>query len=340
MNEARPSDGPALRVAVFGNGAFGTALALHARQQGHDVTLWGHDAEYTARIAQTRRNPRYLPGIDIPPEIRISTDTDEVLEGAELLLLVVPTQHLRGVFERIAPRLPRGLPIVSCAKGLEEHSGLLPSDVIRTLLSEGLVYVLSGPCHAEELARGMPTVVVLAGPAGEELGRLQVALAGPMLRIYRSTDPLGVEYGGALKNVIAIAAGMSDGLELGDNAKSALLTRGLAEISRFGERMGADRETFWGLAGMGDLITTSVSPHGRNRELGVRLGRGETLAEILSTTRKATEGVWTCRAVLAKAEELGLEVPITAAVAEVLFAEKAPAEAMHALMGRVLRPER
>ena len=327
------------RVVVFGNGGFGTALACHVLQCGHDTALWGHDPEYTARIAELRENPRYLPGVPIPEEIRLSSNAAELCANAELVLSVVPTQHLRSVFEKVSTDIPNAVPVLSCSKGMEQASGLLPTQILREQLKDSPLFVLSGPCHAEELARGKPASLVLAGSEQDLLEEIQADLAGPALRLYRSNDPLGVELGGALKNIIAIAAGIGDGLELGDNAKSALLTRGLAEIARFGVALGARRETFTGLAGMGDLITTSVSKHGRNRALGERLGRGETLSEILATTRKVAEGVWTCKAVLARAKDLGIQMPITQEVAGILFDEKPMKHAVSALMTRLLREE-
>ncbi len=327
-------------VAVVGNGGFGTALACLAHANGHAVRLFGFEREYTERTAVERTNPRFLPGVTIPDEIAIHADIEPVCDGADLVLMVVPTQFVRGTMEKVGHGIPSGVPVVSCAKGMEESTGLLPSQILRqTLKREERVYVLSGPCHAEELARGKPAVVVLAGEEGDELESLQRTISGPSFRIYRSTDPVGVELGGALKNIIAIAAGIVDGLSLGDNAKSALLTRGLFEISEIGEALGAARKTFWGLAGIGDLITTSISPHGRNRALGERIGKGETLEEILATTRKVSEGVWTTRAVLARARELKIELPITESVASILFEGRKSSEAWQELMTRLLREE-
>lgn len=328
-----------LRVSVIGNGGFGTALAVHAQQLGHQVCLWGNNVEYTQRMSKTRRNPRYLPGVELPPEITIDSDASVVLKDAEVVLSVVPTQFVRPAFERLAGDLAPDVPVISCSKGLEQSTGLLPSQVLAELLPGDRIYVLSGPCHAEELVRGMPASLVLAGPDGEELVRLQRALSGPTFRLYRCNDPLGVELGGALKNIVAIAAGIGDGLELGDNAKSALLTRGLHEISVLGAALGAQRETFMGLAGMGDLITTSFSPHGRNRALGERLGRGETLEEILATTQKVAEGIWTTRAVLEKSRNLGVELPIAEEVGRVLFDEEPVQTAVRRLMSRLLKDE-
>ncbi|MCA8968503.1 MAG: NAD(P)-dependent glycerol-3-phosphate dehydrogenase [Planctomycetes bacterium] len=323
---------------VLGNGGFGTALAVHLDALGHAVRLWGHNEAYTGEMATTRRNPRYLPNIDLSPGIEIGSDCESLVAGAERVLAVVPTQHVRGVMQRIGPHLS-GIPVVSCSKGMEESTARLPSEVLAECIEDPVLFVLTGPCHAEELAALKPATLVLAGPGGDELAEIQEELSGPTLRLYRSQDRLGAELGGALKNVIAIAAGISDGLELGDNAKSALLTRGIAEMSRFGVALGADRETFFGLAGIGDLITTSVSPHGRNRRLGELLGRGQTLASILAGTQQVSEGVWTCRAVLRQAAELGVPMPISEEVAAVLFDGKDPRQAVEDLMTRLLREE-
>lgn len=325
-------------IAVLGNGGFGTALACTCAQQGHAVRLWGHDPDYTREIAAARENPRYLPGIEIPRDIRIGSDPS-LLEGGEIVLSLVPTQHVRSVLAAVGKAIPDGVPIVSGSKGMEQATGQLPTEVIQGVLPRHPTFVLTGPCHAEELARGKPTTVVLAGEEGEVLERLQDDLAGPTFRIYRIHDARGAELAAAVKNVIAIAAGMGDGLDLGDNAKAALLTRGIAEMARFGVACGAQRETFYGLAGIGDLITTAVSPHGRNRALGERLGRGEALEQILAGTRKVAEGVWTCRAVLQRSRALAVEMPITEEVEAILFEHKEPAAAVRDLMTRMLKAE-
>lgn len=327
------------RIWVLGNGGFGTALATHLHRLGHRVRLWGHDAGYTAEIARTRRNPRYLPECVLPASVEVSSEPVSAADY-DLVLAAVPTQHLRAVAERLASFLAGPVPIVSCAKGLEQESGLRPTQVLAEVLAAPELYALSGPCHAEELAAGLPASVVLAGRGSHsDPERIQRLLSGESFRVYLNPDLLGVELCGALKNIVAIAAGIADGLALGDNAKAALLTRGLNEMAVFGEALGAERATFYGLAGVGDLITTAVSPHGRNRALGERIGRGATLAEALATTHKVAEGVWTCRSVLARAGALGVEMPITAAVASVLFDGVPPAEAVRNLMTRELRAE-
>lgn len=326
-----------MKVAILGNGGFGTALAILADGIGHRVQLWGHDPEYTAEIARTRRNPRYLPAATLPQGVVVTTDPTSALAGAEVVLAAVPTQHVRGVLTVMRGLLPTGVPIVSLAKGLEQASGLRPSEVIREVTrGQSPVFVLSGPSHAEEIAEGLPATVVLAAEAqdAELCVRLQEALSSPRLRIYRNADVLGVELCGALKNVIAIAAGIADGLGYGDNAKAAVLTRGLVEMVRYGQAAGAQRATFYGLAGIGDLAVTAFSRHGRNRAFGERIGKGEQADAVLASSRKVVEGAWTSRAVRARARAAGIAMPLTDAVCGILF-EGVPARvAVAALMAR------
>jgi len=328
------------KISVLGNGGFGTALALHSSRLGHEVTLWGHDALYTQEIRDTRRNPRYLPKAALPSEMVVSWDGEEALDGVDLILFAVPTQHIRSVAVSLSQSIPQGVPIVSCAKGMEIGTGKLPTGILEEILgSEAPLFALSGPCHAEEVVEGKPASLVVAGKDEARLPEIQGLLSGPRFRLYRNSDLLGVELCGALKNIVAIAAGIADGLELGDNAKAALLTRGLHEMAVLGTALGAEWETFYGLAGMGDLITTGVSPHGRNRALGERIGKGETLEQILSTTQKVAEGVWTCKSIRERIPQLGVEMPISCEVHEVLFEGKLPQDAVHSLMTRLLREE-
>lgn len=324
-----------MRVAVLGNGGFGTAMAVVLARAGHALSLWGHDAVYTAQIARERRNPRYLEGVDLPADVAVSSDAAAVLAAAEVVLLAVPTQHVRAVLQPMLPLLGGTAPVVSLAKGLEQATGKRPSEVVAELLgSAARVLVLSGPSHAEEVARGLPTTVVLAGGEGAPVARLQEALSTPTLRIYRNADVCGTELAGALKNVMAIAAGIADGLGYGDNAKAAILARGVVEMARYGTAAGADERTFHGLAGIGDLAVTAFSRHGRNRALGERIGRGFDLEQALAASPKVAEGVWTCRVVVERAAQLGVEMPIATAVRDVLFGGLPPAAAVRALMER------
>ncbi|HEB53771.1 MAG TPA: NAD(P)-dependent glycerol-3-phosphate dehydrogenase [bacterium] len=324
-----------MRVAVLGNGGFGTAMALTLARGGAAVSLWGHDPAYTEGIAATRRNSRYLPSVTVPDEIRVSANAREVLAGAAVVLVAVPTQHVRTTLSAMAPWIAPDVPVVSLAKGLEQATGLRPTEALAEVLGRGgRIFALSGPSHAEEVALGMPTAVVVAGEDDAALHRLQEALQTERFRVYRNGDLLGVELCGALKNVMALAAGIADGLGYGDNAKAALLSRGLVEMQRYGLACGADPATFFGLAGVGDLAVTAFSRHGRNRAFGERIGKGATLAQVLQSTHKVAEGVWTAKVVAAAAGERGVEMPIATAVAQVLHEGLPPERAVRELMER------
>jgi len=327
-------------AAVLGDGGWGTALALLLAEKGFFVRVWGVDPAYTARVQRTRANPKFLPHVALPDQVSFGSDPESCLAEAELVVSAVPTQFLRACLPRFRPFLLPGVPLVSGSKGLEEGTGLLPSQVIQEVLEPpGPLVVLSGPSHAEEVARGLPASVVAASRDQGAAKGVQETFSSDHFRVYTSQDPLGVELGGALKNIVAIAAGICDGLGLGDNAKSALMARGLAEMARFGAALGARLETFYGLSGLGDLVTTCVSPHGRNRAVGERLGKGESLELILNSMEMVAEGIWTTRAVREKARALGVELPITEGVYRVLFLGKPPGEEVRRLMLRAPRPE-
>jgi glycerol-3-phosphate dehydrogenase (NAD(P)+) len=323
-----------MKVAVLGNGGFGTAMAVVLHGAGNEVSIWGHDSVYTAAIAATRRNPRYLDGVEIPAAIKVTHDAAAALHGAEIALCAVPTQHIRKVMDELAPHVPTGAAVVSLAKGLEQRTGLRPTEVLAERFGAARVFVLSGPSHAEEVANGVPTTVVLAGIDGARLPALQTALSTPTFRIYRNADVLGIELCGAVKNVLALAAGIADGLGYGDNTKAAILSRGIVEMARFGAAQGADQRTFYGLAGVGDLAVTAFSKHGRNRAFGERIGKGATLQQALAASPKVAEGVYTSRVVAEKAAQLGIEMPIATAVARILFEDLSPRDAVRALMER------
>lgn len=324
-----------MKIAILGNGGFGTAMALVHERAGHAVALWGHDPVYTTEIAASRRNPRYLDDTELPDVIRITSDPASVLERSEVVLVAVPTQHVRDTVAGLAAHVAPDVPVVSLAKGLEQDTGKRPSEVLAEVLGgPERVFALSGPSHAEEVAHGLPTTVVLAGPDGEVLRSLQDALSSATFRVYRNDDLLGIELCGALKNVMALAAGMADGLGYGDNSKAAILSRGIVEMARYGTALGARERTFYGLAGVGDLAVTAFSRHGRNRAFGERIGRGETLQQALASTPKVAEGVWTSRVVAADVAHVGVEMPIAAAVARILFEDLPPQEAVRALMER------
>lgn len=326
-------------VTILGDGGWGTALALLAHRAGADVRLWGHDPAYVAEMAATRRNPRYLPGAEFPAEVRLTSDAAEAARGADLLVSAIPTQFLRGVTERIARDLPPRVPVVSVTKGLENRTLARPTEVLAATLGARPTAVLCGPSHAEEVSRGLPASVVVASDDAALRRRVQRAFSGETFRVYASDDVLGVELAAAVKNVIAIAAGISDGLGLGDNAKAALITRGNAEIGRLGRALGAKPETFAGLAGIGDLITTCTSQHGRNRAVGERLGHGETIEAILSSMVQVAEGVRTTESVVGLAKRLGVEMPIAEQVRRILAGEQSPQAALAELMQRPLKAE-
>lgn len=323
---------------VIGDGGWGTALALALHRAGRPVAVWSIDPQYAAEVARTRVNRKFLPGVEIPAEIAWTGAVEAALAGADEYYAVVPTQHLRATLARFGGALA-GLPAVSAAKGLELKTFLRPSQILAAVAGSARIAVLSGPSHAEEVGRGLATTVVVASPDAALAARTQERLASASFRVYTSADPVGVELGGALKNIIAVAAGVADGLGLGDNAKAALVARGLVEMARFGERFGACRDTFFGLSGAGDLMVTCYSRHSRNRALGERIGRGEALADILRSTETVAEGVWTCQAVAEQAGRLGVELPITAQLHAILFEGLDPRQAVRELMLRPFRAE-
>lgn len=324
-----------MKLAILGNGGFGTAMALSLDRAGHQVALWGHDAVYTMQIAASRRNPRYLDGVELPARIRITHDPIAALDAADVVLVAVPTQHVRAVAGQLASVVPAGALLVSLAKGLEQATGQRPTEVLGEVLGgPGRVFALSGPSHAEEIAQEQPTTVVVAGHDDAALQLLQTTLSTPTFRVYRHRDVLGLELCGALKNVMALAAGIADGLGYGDNAKAAILSRGIVEMLRYGAGLGADPRTFYGLAGVGDLAVTAFSRHGRNRAFGERIGRGETLQQALAASPKVAEGVWTSRVVVEQAQRRGVDMPIAQAVVRILFGGLPPREAVRALMER------
>ncbi len=321
--------------AVLGDGAWGTAVALLLAQDSrHRVRLWSARQENARILREKRENVRLLPGVNIPEAIGLTTIVDEALAGADLAIAAVPTVYLRETLNRFAGKWPADLPALSLAKGLEQGTFRRPTQILADVLGVKNVAVLSGPSHAEEVSRGRPTSLVVAAEDEVLAREIQVALNSERFRVYINADVVGVELAGALKNVIGIAAGICDGLNFGDNAKSALLTRALVEMTRFGVALGADPATFAGLAGLGDLITTCVSPHGRNRRVGERLGRGEKLADILASMPQVAEGVWTAKAIHERGAVMGVELPIMTEVYRVLYESKPPLAAVQELMTR------
>jgi glycerol-3-phosphate dehydrogenase (NAD(P)+) len=329
----------ATRYAVLGSGAWGTAVAIIlAQDPEHRVTLWSARPEH-ADWHVRRENARLLPGVIIPQSIALTTEIAQAVDGADLLVTAVPTAYLRGTLQRIAVAIPKHTPLLSLVKGLENQTFRRPTEIALEVLGPRSVAVLSGPSHAEEVARGLPTTLVAASEDFELANSVQQAFSTERFRVYTNLDLIGVELAGALKNVIGIAAGINDGLGLGDNSKSALLTRGLAEMARFGVALGAQAQTFWGLAGMGDLITTCNSRHGRNRAVGDRLGKGEKLSDIQANMPMVAEGVFTARSVHEKSSLMGIPMPISTEVYRVLYEQKNPRDAVNDLMQRELRSE-
>lgn len=327
------------RALVLGGGGWGTALALVLNERGVQVRLFVHDAAYGAEMAATRRNPRYLPGVELPERLSISSDP-QVLAGDSVVFSVVPSQYLRATLTRFQQPLSANRRLfVTATKGIEQETLKRPSEIVREVLGDVPVVVVSGPSHAEEVARRMPTTVVAAASDRGHALRIQDLLNTERFRVYTNGDPLGVELGGALKNVIAIAGGIVDGLGFGDNTKAALLTRGVVEMARLSAALGAQRETMFGLAGIGDLITSCVSPHGRNRAVGIRVGRGEKVADIVQSMKQVAEGVKTAAAVHSLAAKHKVEMPICEQVYAVLHEGKDPSRAVRDLMGRQLKDE-
>jgi glycerol-3-phosphate dehydrogenase (NAD(P)+) len=327
------------RALVIGGGGWGSALALVLNERGVQVRVAVHDGAYAAEMSRTRRNPRYLPGIELPQRVEV-TATDRADDDETVVFSVVPSQFLRATLERWKPTLLKKRRVfVTATKGIEQESLARPTEIVRQVLGDVPVVVLSGPSHAEEVARRMPTTVVAAsGDRGLGL-RIQDLLTTERFRVYTNGDPLGVELGGALKNVISIAGGIVDGLGFGDNTKAALLTRGVVEMARLGAALGAKRETLFGLAGIGDLITSCISPHGRNRAVGIRVGRGEKVTDIVASMKQVAEGVRTAAAVHALAAIHKVEMPICEQVFAVLHQDKDPSRAVCDLMGRQLKDE-
>ena len=321
-------------VGIIGAGSWGTALALLLQGNKIPVTLWGHDEEHVRGIAERRENSPYLPGIAVPDSLRLTAELGD-LSACDLLLLVTPSKAIREVAARLSASGVRDSAVLlSCTKGVERGSGLRMSEVIAEHFPSHPLAVLSGPSHAEEVVRAMPTTVVLAGHDPRALQELQAVLSTPTFRIYRNADVIGVELCGALKNVMALAAGIADGLGCGDNTKAAILSRGIVEMTRFGKACGADERTFYGLAGVGDLAVTAFSRHGRNRAFGERIGKGETVQQALAASPKVAEGVWTSRVVAERAHAMQVEMPIADAVSRVLWFGLPPQQAVKALMER------
>lgn len=328
-----------MKCAVVGAGAWGTALATVLADNGHDVTMWAFEPDVATGIQERHENARFLAGVALPAAVRATTDKDAAVRGAGLVVLASPSHVFRDVVSECAPSIAQDAVAVVASKGITRDSLQLMTDVAAAALPGRAVVALSGPSFALEVARRQPTAIVAASASADAANVVQAAFSSSTFRVYTNDDVVGVELGGALKNVMALATGISDGLELGFNARAALITRGLAEITRLGVRLGARPGTFAGLAGLGDLVLTCTGALSRNRSVGLELGRGRTLADALASRETVAEGVTTTQSAKALAEREGVEMPIVAAVHRVLF-ERQPARwALVELMTRDLRGE-
>ena len=327
-------------ISIIGDGGMGTVLAMLLCEKGTAARMWGYDAAQLEQIARDRENKRFLPGYKLPGELEFEPDDRRTMGGADLIVSAVPCQFMRSVWTRLKAHFPHGVPVVSVAKGIENGTLLRPTQILTEILgaSDNLA-VLSGPTIADELARKLPATACAAARDEELARRVQHTFSTPWFRVYTNTDVVGVELAGAMKNIIAIAAGIIDGTGVGDNAKAALLTRGLAEIARLGIACGARPQTFAGLTGLGDLVTTCISPTGRNRSFGERIGKGQTPEQAQNATESVVEGFATCKSVVALTERYDVEMPITQAVYEVLFEKKPVQKAIADLMKRRLKAE-
>jgi len=355
-------------ISIIGDGGMATVLAIllcgknEAKHKsshkspitnhqspvtGHEVWMWGYDRRQLQQIAKNRENKKFLPGYKLPKDLTFEPDDKRIMAGADLIISAVPCQFMRPIWNRLKDYVPKGVPIVSVAKGIENDTLLRPTQILADILEPKLktknsklkIAVLSGPTISDELARKLPATACAASSDEALAKEIQYIFNCPWLRVYTNTDVVGVELAGAMKNIIAIAAGIIDGIKLGDNAKAALLTRGLAEITRLGVAMGAKPQTFAGLTGLGDLVTTCISPKGRNRSFGERVGKGQPLEQAQGATESVIEGIATCESVVALAARYDVEMPITQAVYEVLFENKPVRTAIAELMGRQLKAE-
>jgi len=327
-------------ATIIGNGGMGSVCSMLLCENGIATTMWGHDAAELAKIAAAKENVIFLPGYPLPEALNYQADDAAALSGAELVVSAVPCQFLRSVWGRLKTHVPAGVPIVSITKGIEISTLLRPTQIITEILGENHpLATLSGPNIADELAKHLPATATVASNDAALAQQIQQAFNTPMFRVYTNDDCAGVELAGAMKNVIAIAAGVIDGIGAGDNAKAALITRGLAEIQRLGVALGANEKTFTGLSGLGDLFTTCVSPKGRNRSFGEHMGKGMSVNAAIASTKCVVEGVPTCGGIVALAAQHNVEMPITEAIYSIINGEKTVKEAIADLMTRELKAE-
>ena len=327
------------KVSVIGAGSWGTALALLLSKNGHDVTMWSILEDEIRMLDKEREHKSKLPGVKLPDTMKFTTDLKKAVEGKDFLVLAVPSTFTRGTAKNMCPYVAEGQIIVDVAKGIEEATLMTLSQQIEDEIPQADVAVLSGPSHAEEVGRGLPTSVVVGAKTRETAEYLQGLFMNEVFRVYTSPDMLGMELGGSLKNVIALAAGIADGLGYGDNAKAALITRGIHEISRLGVEMGGAIESFTGLTGVGDLIVTCASVHSRNRKAGYLIGQGRTMQEAMDEVKMVVEGVFSTKAAVKLGKKYGVDMPIVEQVNAVLFEGKDAAEAVNDLMMRSGKPE-
>ncbi len=327
------------RISIIGDGGWGTTLAIYLSRQKYPVTLWGAFAENIAQSKKSRENKKFLPGIKIPPQVRLTSDIDEALFFGDLIVLSTPSEYLTDTLSKIQNTSYKGKVFVSVVKGIHPKSFKRMSEIIQEYLPKVPLVVLSGPTIAGEVAHGVPTTAVAACKDQKLALAVQKVFNSDTFRIYTNTDVIGVEFGGSVKNVIALACGICDGLKLGTNAKAAVLTRGLGEITRLGMALGARRETFYGLTGLGDLVTTCFSPNSRNRSVGEALGRGEKIKDVLGRMHAVAEGVVTAKAVYHLSRQMKIPLPIVTEVYKIIFENKPASRAMKDLMGRSLKSE-
>jgi glycerol-3-phosphate dehydrogenase (NAD(P)+) len=330
------------QITILGDGAMATVCAILLTAGGHGVTMWGAFEESIEQLLQDREQRKLLPGVKVPQQVRLTANDASAFSGATLILSAIPTQYMRSSWKRLKPHVPANVPVISVAKGIENNTLLRPTQIVADVMggwTRNPLAALSGPNIAAEIARYLPATAVAAADDESLAQRVQSVFSTQWFRVYTNQDVTGVELAGATKNVVAIAAGILDGLAAGNNAKAALVTRGLVEISRLGVAMGAQPSTFTGLAGLGDLITTCVSPEGRNRTVGEKIGKGQKLADILGQMDSVAEGVPTTQSVMQLAKRHGVEMPITEAVHSVLFEGKDAIDALTDLMARDPKPE-
>lgn len=329
-----------MKVTVIGDGAWGTALALNMIANGHQVQIWGAFPDYLNEIRQKQENYKFLPGVKLPDSLGLCADMESACTGQDVLLLATPTQFLRGVLKKMSPFFNNSIPVINVAKGIEINSWKRISEIVSDELGSVDFIDLSGPSHAEEVSRKVPTAVVAAAENLSSAQMVQQLMMNENFRVYTSSDVVGVELGGALKNVMAIAAGIIDGMALGDNPKAAMMTRGIFEMGRLGEALGGQRSTFAGLSGIGDLIVTCCSGHSRNRHVGEELGRGKSMDEIQQAMGMVVaEGVPTAKGARALAQKLDVQTPIIDEIYRIIYEKRSVKDAISSLMNRDAKPE-